>query len=193
MKLLVSALVAICLIGIPQMAYSGWGWLIFHERSFKGRVIDAETKEPIAGAVVVVTYNTSVLGPTGTHIDPTDYQEAITDRNGEFYLKSFTRVIYPLSVGEAADFLVWKPDYKKQEIVGRYFIPHGHGSVEVTSQGLIIAGLVKCKTVEERRREPNGPLGDRKDWKKQKHFTDMLREEHEYITGTPAPNLYRTE
>ena len=32
-------------------------WPIYHKPEFKGKVIDAETKEPIEGAVVVVVYN----------------------------------------------------------------------------------------------------------------------------------------
>ena len=32
------------------------GWLIYHKPAFRGRIIDAETKKPIEGAVVVAKY-----------------------------------------------------------------------------------------------------------------------------------------
>ena len=41
---------------------SSQAWLIYHKPAFKGKVIDAETKKPIEGAVVVVVYKKILAG-----------------------------------------------------------------------------------------------------------------------------------
>jgi hypothetical protein len=53
-------------------------------KTFRGRVIDADTKEPIAGAVVVVEWKTERTTPTATHTNLKDVKEIVTDENGEW-------------------------------------------------------------------------------------------------------------
>jgi hypothetical protein len=53
---------------------------------FKGRVIDADTKEPIQGAVVLAVYYFTGYGPAGAMSSVKDGQETVTDKNGEFKL-----------------------------------------------------------------------------------------------------------
>ncbi len=98
-KVLFFILSGIILAVLCATASAGSGWLIYHERSFKGRVIDAETKEPIDGAVVVAQYHVNMLGPTGSHTTLIDVQEALTDKKGEFVLPSLTKMINPFSTG----------------------------------------------------------------------------------------------
>ena len=76
---------------------SNAGWLIYHKPEFKGKVIDAETKEPIEGAVVVVVYNKHSLlsGPGGGYSSVIKVKEALTDQNGEFHFPSYTTMIQP--------------------------------------------------------------------------------------------------
>lgn len=52
-KYLVFVLLALTFI-LNTNSYASW--LIYHKPEFKGMVIDAETKEPIEGAVVVAVY-----------------------------------------------------------------------------------------------------------------------------------------
>jgi len=189
---------------MPKIANSGWGWVIFHERSFKGKVIDAEAKAPIEGAVIVAQYYIRVLVPTGSHSVLTDVQEALTDKNGEFSIPSLTRFIHPLATGDKTFFLVWKPGYKKEEIRNSYFFTKEPGTVEnlpvqtekgfeMKSVRLGIVELKKVKTLQERRMVLVGPVGEEGDWKKQKKFIEMIRREWEYITGEPAKDLYRSK
>jgi hypothetical protein len=53
-------------------------------KTFKGKVIDADTKEPIEGAVVVAVWKTERTTPTATHVDLKDVKECLTDKNGEW-------------------------------------------------------------------------------------------------------------
>lgn len=107
----------ICLLGatvlflaVPPMVHSG-GWLIDREGPFKGRVVDAETKEPIEGAVIVAQYRVRTLYPIGWRSDRKDIQEALTDKKGEFLIPTRTMLISPLSFGDDTSFLIWKPGY----------------------------------------------------------------------------------
>lgn len=174
----------------PQIAGAGSGWLIYHERSFKGRVIDAETKEPIEGAVVVAQYHSNVLGPTGSHTTLIDVQEALTDSKGEFFIPSKTRMISPISVGDDTSFLVWKPGYTRKDIWGGYFFAKEPGTIENrpthTDKGLElkparigIAELAKLKTKEERLKGMPSPVGDLD--KKQTNLIKAINEERRYL------------
>lgn len=170
----------------PQFAYAGWGWLVYHERSFKGKVIDAVTKEPLEGSVIIAQYNINMLGPTGSHITLTDIQEALTNKNGEFLIPPLTKIIHPLSVGYNTFFLIWKPGYKKEEITDAYFFTKEPGAVEdltvQTEKGfeirpvrLGIMELTTLKTKEERLMGMPSPVGDLD--KKQKNLIKAINDE----------------
>lgn len=174
----------------PQIAGAGSGWLIYHERLFKGKVIDVETKEPIEGAVVVAQYHSNVLGPAGSHTTLIDVQEALTDSKGEFFIPSKTRIISPLSVGDDTSFLVWKPGYNRKDIWGGYFFAKEPGTIENrpthTDRGLElkpmtmgIVELVRLKTKEERLQGMPSPVGDLD--QKQVNLIKAINEEREYL------------
>ncbi len=94
----------------PVISYAGW--IIYHKPAFKGKVIDAETKEPIEGAVVVVAYyKTSYMGIVESHSVVINARETLTDKNGEFYIPSYTTIIQPLSSEDMANFIIFKPGY----------------------------------------------------------------------------------
>lgn len=107
-------LVLVSVIALAVCAASSEaGWLIYHKPDFKGIIIDIETKEPIEGAVVVVIYYKSLMisGPAGGHRSMLDIRETLTDKNGEFYIPSYTAIIQPLSEEDKANFIIYKPGY----------------------------------------------------------------------------------
>jgi hypothetical protein len=161
-KILLCLLLGILSVARLGIADAGSGWLIYHESSFKGRVIDAETKEPIEGAVVVAQYHVNMLGPTGSHTTLIDVQEALTDKKGEFYLPSLTKVINPFSTGYDTSFLIWKPAYKGENIWGGYFFAKEPGTVEnrpVHAEGGLVLRPVRLGIVEL---EPQRSFDERK-------------------------------
>ncbi len=104
---------ALLLVGGAIPAHA---WLIYHKPAFRGRVVDAETKAPIEGAVVVAVYNVRVCGPLFLpECGPVagDVQEVLTDRNGAFDVPSHTFFHpWPFALGaENTDFIVFKPGY----------------------------------------------------------------------------------
>ncbi len=87
-------------------------WLLYHKPAFKGKVIDAETKAPIEGAVVVVVYTKVVagLGP-GWSSFPFDVRETFTSRDGMFTVPSYTTITHPFSFNSFAEIIIFKPGY----------------------------------------------------------------------------------
>ncbi|MBI5644417.1 MAG: hypothetical protein HY954_13210 [Deltaproteobacteria bacterium] len=86
-------------------------WLVFHKPAFQGKVIDAETKEPIEGAVAVAIYNKKTIGIAESYTVIIDVKEILTDKNGEFHFPSYTNIIQPLSWEYVTDFIIYKPGY----------------------------------------------------------------------------------
>ena len=86
--------------------------LIYRKPELMGQVIDAETKEPIAGAVVSVYYE------NGLHIDFADkgtvcihVYETTTDEGGMFHIPAYTTVIWPTRYDNGMGIIIYKPGY----------------------------------------------------------------------------------
>lgn len=101
------------LIVISVATSSFAGWLIYHKPEFRGKVIDAETKGPIEGAVVVVIYkkHSLISGPGGGYTSVVEVKETLTDKNGEFYFPPYTTTIQPNSIEDDAELIIYKPGY----------------------------------------------------------------------------------
>ncbi len=82
-----------------------------HGGPYKGRVVEATDNQPIAGAVVVIswTYSTPNVGGGSTHC--LDADEAVTDANGEFEIPE--RKVGPFGRVGNANFAIYKVGYER--------------------------------------------------------------------------------
>jgi hypothetical protein len=102
-------MMAIVFFSFSNSAYS---WPLYSKPEFRGRVIDAETKQPSEGAVVVVLYEKwEFSGPGGGNTLPMDAKETLTDKDGDFYFPSYKTLIGPLSRVSDVSFIIFKPGY----------------------------------------------------------------------------------
>ena len=110
--IIVSLIIVLTIFTFVTPSHALW-WMVYHKPAFKGKVIDAETKEPIAGAVVVVIYEKYpiISGPGGGSASIMNIKEFLTDKNGEFYAPSYTTIIQPFSIEAYASFIIFKPGY----------------------------------------------------------------------------------
>jgi len=97
----------ISFLATPALA----SWLIYYKPAFKGKVIDAETKKPIEGAVVVVAYDSRIFNPVGAISFVVKVKETLTDDRGEFFFSSYFTIINPISLEDYAQFIIYKPGY----------------------------------------------------------------------------------
>lgn len=88
------------------------GYLLFHKPAFRGKVIDAETKEPIEGVVVVSVYNKYFCGfGAGGGSEVVKVKETLTDENGKFFFSSYSTIILPFLKEDYTTFIKYKPGY----------------------------------------------------------------------------------
>jgi len=113
MKKVLIVIMLACISGLLMPDGSEAGWLIYRKPEFKGKVIDAGTKEPVQGAVVVVMYYSSPIlsGPGGGSPYIIHVKETLTDENGSFRIPAYMTLIQPNSVSHIADFIIYKPGY----------------------------------------------------------------------------------
>lgn len=101
-------LLIIFILNSPSVCSAGF----YSKPEFRGRIIDAETKQPIEGAVVVALYYKLPMfsGPSG----PSPYifhaKETLTDKKGEFYLPSYSSLTFS-RMGTSINFIFYKPGY----------------------------------------------------------------------------------
>jgi hypothetical protein len=154
------------------------GWVIFHKPAYHGRVIDAETKRPIEGAVVVAIYEAWALKLLRSDYDVVGVRETLTNKNGEFHISSYNTIIVPWWVRSDTRFVIYKPGYGdyprhyvsppslsldqgEQFFLGELGTP---GEFERLSKKIKVTyGVVelpKLKTREERLRSISGTLTD---------------------------------
>jgi hypothetical protein len=141
------------------------GWLVYHKPEFRGKVIDAETKSPLEGAVVVAIYrNTYIIsGPAGGSSSIINIKEALTDQKGEFYIPSYKTLIQPLSKEDVVDFIIYKPGYASHPgwaiypfnyIGPEYMFSKKFGEKEKVTSGKkvisIIMGIVELPRLKSR-------------------------------------------
>ena len=104
-KKLLSILILISLTGC-----FGYYSLVRYDRSYKGKVIDADTGEPIEAAVVLGVWNKEYPTPGGGVSEFYDARETVTDKNGEFSISGMgLRVMSNL---EPMDVVIFKAGYE---------------------------------------------------------------------------------
>ncbi len=117
-KRLIYLLAAVFVLGVILLITGAFG----KDKTFYGRVIDAETKKPIEGAAVVVHWVEARGTVAGESTRFKDVKEVLTDKDGKWsitgpegsqgddltaYLTFFTGIHYT----RKPDFIIFKPGY----------------------------------------------------------------------------------
>ena len=152
-----------------QTAYASSASFYYSDGPWSGRVIDAETKQPIEGAVVVVLWHKVYSTPTGDSSYFFDAVEALTDKDGKFFIPQFKalNLIPIIRRIEGPDFIIFKPEYtafpgRAYDYFYKYFpnsplrLDRGH-LAELFKKEVIVE-LLRLKTKGERLHNiPGGP------------------------------------
>src|SRR3989337_3309136 len=192
--LIIGLITLLVLLVNYEYAIAGGPW--------KGKIIDIETKEPLEGAVVLAVWERVYMTPAGASSYFYEAKETLTDKEGRFEIPSYTPInLVPIiSYMRGPLFTIFKPGYGSLTMVLDKYLKGVTAEVyemELSEKKYRLStGLIELpplKTREERRMVGVSPIGDKKDWKKQKQFKKLLREEWEYLTGKPAGDLYKIE
>jgi hypothetical protein len=188
--------------------YVGW---IYHKPAYNGRVLDAETKEPIEGAVAVAIYEAFpiISGLGGGSDIEIGVQEVLTDEKGEFHIPSYTTILLPFWIRSGVKFVIYKPGYgshpglnvKPIEKMSQWAIEQFFYAKAVGESGTIaergeewvkyevtfgVVELPKLKTWEERRNSMiSADLHGEFPAKKIRGLMRLINEEHKNLGLTP--------
>jgi hypothetical protein len=174
--------------------------------TFHGRIIDADTREPIEGAAVVASWSeerATIAGPTGRL---KDVKETLTDKNGEWVIKGpkgriggdtlamftfFTGMYYT----EPPLFIVFKPGYCSHP--NGFSIESCKGKIKPENRDKLANGetveLPRLENREDRRRNSSISLPDTMKMKKKLiNLIRLLDEEEAYLyPGFQGKSLYK--
>ena len=175
---------------------------IAHAKTFSGRVIDADTQEPIEGAVVVVYWHearrTSICD-LSTRLK--DVKETLTDKNGEWsvtgpaggentissYLSLITGMYYTME----PEFIIFKPGYCCWP--EGFAIDACKGKLKSSGPGEIMEGktleLPRFRREKDRVRNIPGIAAGENALEKQKELIRLINEESRNLG---LPGVYGT-
>jgi len=119
-----------------------------------GKVIDQETGQPLAGAVIFVEFGTvraNVAGGTWSYYDA---MEVLTNEQGEFYLvpPRMWRMPIGLEVWSSCQAIIFKPGYGIYPAHPESSKPDRKWDGNLPADEYVIIKLPKLKTIEERMR-----------------------------------------
>lgn len=99
-------------VGVITLLWTGCaGHIVYASGPYKGRVVDAETRQPLAGATVLAVWYREV--PTAPHGPAEDYHDALellADANGEFVVPKTTHFTLIGKIREP-QLVVYHPGY----------------------------------------------------------------------------------
>lgn len=104
--------IIVIIVLIISLAKTSQAIGLYSKPEFRGRVIDAETKQPIEGVVVVVLYDKRPLigGPGGPNSYVFHAKETLTDSKGEFLIPAYSSVLL-FTEDAGIRFIFYKPGY----------------------------------------------------------------------------------
>ena len=135
------------------------------DRTFRGKVIDAETLKPIEGAVVVAIWRKTRAGIAGADTRFKDAKETLTDKNGEWTIvgpEGYEDKIIPglltligVWATQSPGFIIYKPGYAKYYKLGG-FRAYPCVDKEHNIEGIVLIRLGDTKEEREKYRKKYG-------------------------------------
>jgi len=177
--LLIGLVIGFCLLSGMSL-FKGEYYL----SSFEGKVVDADTKEPLKDAVVLAVYYEETISPAGSGHYAVDAQETLTDSDGQFRIPSKTVKSKDIRGKLECNLIIFKvgygffPDHKLSKAVGEEY------KGWPTPEKYIMYEIPKLKTREERDNNihfsrPNVPNS------LMKEFIKLLNQERVYLGYDP--------
>lgn len=145
----IKKLLAVFLI-LAGMA-SGCAYIVRYDGTYQGKVVDADTREPIEGAIVLGTWYTESPTVAGAHTDYYDARETATDKNGAFTipgqgLRIMSRIL-PMDV------MIFKAGYSYEQEYWGSLKTGLYSTDRIKWEGEMPIFPLKKLTMEERKKQ----------------------------------------
>jgi hypothetical protein len=146
--------------------------------SYYGKVIDAETKEPIDGAAVLVVFYTESYGPAGAITHYADALETVTDTNGKFKIPEHRISLFRPLQGwkKHGYFTIFKPGYghyPDSEGVKPMFVPNA----TLPEDQDVTVELPRLRTLKDRKEAGTPNIQGDVPYEKQQKLIELVNEE----------------
>jgi len=181
--------------------------------TFEGKVIDADTKQPIEGAVVVVSWTEEQGSPTGGTRRLVDVKEILTDKDGAWKLRgprgtrdSFIVSVYSMLTmftgayyTTPAQFIIFKPGYCSYPqgfgiaACKERMKPYGIGNGEATELPKLVDSEDKLKNLLDYIYDTGGTMKANEIIRNQKEFIRLLEEERRNLGLSGYKMEYQNE
>jgi len=158
---------------VLMMTSGCYMYVVRYDGEYRGRVIDADTGDPIEGVVVLGVWNLVLAGgAAGAVHEYYDATETITDKNGEFSIPGMGLKI--LSRLEPMDVWIFKAGYQYKR--GSWPYLHLAYGSNVKWEGKKAVIPIKKLTMEERktRGDPPGPPTEAEIAKKAQRYMEEI-------------------
>jgi len=143
---------------LPLLGTGCFGHLVYSSDTYQGKVMDAETKEPLVGAVVLAIWYREApgLGGHGPAEDYHDALEVLTDAQGEFTVPAKTHLT-PIGKIREPKLVIYYPGYGFFPSLQAY--PQKDKEVRAAYERKFFqVELIKLKTREERMKVIDYPV-----------------------------------
>jgi len=145
---------------------------------YHGKVVDAETKEAIEGAAVLVVFYTNEPGPAGSITRYSDALETLSDKNGAFRIPEHkvTPEKWSYFLDPHGYFTIFKPGYgcyPMYKDVKPMFVPNGM----LPPKESVTIELPRLKTTQERLSNTILPIGVDIPKEKYRILNDLIDQE----------------
>ena len=148
---------------------------------YRGKVVDAETREPLEGVVVLGVWNKVYPNVAGTTSDFYDSIELLTDKNGEFKIPGKGLLLF--SFLDEMDVIIFKSGYSQFGFGPWSDFKTRTGGKFVKWDGDKAVFLLRKKSYEERKN--NIPTRPGIEQNRQQLLTDEINKERIYFGYNP--------
>ena len=144
--------IILLIIALFLLAISSGCTPVRYENDYKGKIINADTGKPVEGVVVLGVWFKAYPTPGGAAHEFYDAREAITDKNGKFFIPGMGLLIFSNIV--SMDVLIFKAGYEYLGLWSwRPFVENSIPKKNIKWEGDMAIIPLKKLTVKERRKK----------------------------------------
>jgi hypothetical protein len=111
-------LIVVLIVPLVGVGMAKVGWILYTGGPYRGQVLDAETRQPLEGAVAFFKWDRRVYSLVEPKTRFLSAVEVLTDKEGRFHVPWFVGTsLTPFSIVLKPTWFVYYPGYKSEQVV----------------------------------------------------------------------------